>query len=223
MAETKEKTKMNLDRKLLELQKSVRGLEKNANSGSNSKFSYQYLSGGKLLGVVRPKMDELGLRLTQEVDLEHSTFTGPNAIIAWTFTWIDVESGERQPHKWLAVGSNSPLDKAMGSAATYAERYFLMKQLHLSTDADDTDALKDEDFSPKPQGAQQPQGSSALPRGVAGCNPNQFVNMAKKAASEGDDYYNKCISFLETNGSTGEGIEAFKFLVNQIKAESQAS
>lgn len=33
-------------------------------------------------------------------------------------------------------------DKSLGSAITYAERYFLLKQFHIATDKDDVDAPK---------------------------------------------------------------------------------
>ena len=46
--------------------------------------------------------------------------------------------------EFAANGMNA-FDKGLGSALTYAERYFLLKTLHIATDEDDVDALvKDE-------------------------------------------------------------------------------
>ena len=59
-----------------------------------------------------------------------------------TFTWIDAESGEKLPVKFGANGMNN-WDKGLGSALTYAERYFLLKFFHIATDEDDVDALPD--------------------------------------------------------------------------------
>lgn len=47
---------MGIYSKLLEIQRSVRALLPNAD-GNN----YKYISGSKVLGIVRPKMDELGV------------------------------------------------------------------------------------------------------------------------------------------------------------------
>lgn len=133
--------------KLLKIQRAVRGLDRDA-SGS----SYRYVSGSKLLGIVRPMMDELGLLLKQEVveirnerqDYTVSNGTKPKFEILTTlrmrFTWIDSESGERETCEFAANGQND-WDKGVGSALTYGERYFLLKFFHIATDEDDCDAI----------------------------------------------------------------------------------
>ena len=57
-------TNTELYKKLLELQKAVRGLFPEKQGGTGN---YKYVSGNKLLSVVRPKMDELGLLLKSEI------------------------------------------------------------------------------------------------------------------------------------------------------------
>uniref|UniRef100_UPI004056F593 ERF family protein n=1 Tax=Alistipes sp. TaxID=1872444 RepID=UPI004056F593 len=133
--------------KLLKLQKSVKGLDKDS-SGSN----YKYVSGSKLLGVLRPQMDELGLLLKQEVvaisneriDYEVGKDRRPKTEILTTlriqFTWIDVDTGETDVSEFAANGQND-FDKGVGSALTYSERYFLLKFFHIATDEDDCDFL----------------------------------------------------------------------------------
>jgi hypothetical protein len=54
------------------------------------------------------------------------------------FTWIDCESGESDINLFGANGQND-WEKGLGSALTYAERYFLLKYFHISTDEDDID------------------------------------------------------------------------------------
>ena len=145
-----------LYKKLLDLQKAVRGL------GKDSKVSsYEYVSGSKVLDAVRPKMDELGLLLVQQVDgieterTDYSVGSGTQSRqksemftkVAMTFTWIDCESGETLPVKFGATGQNG-WDKGLGSALTYAERYFLLKFFHIATDEDDVDARPSEDAKP---------------------------------------------------------------------------
>lgn len=134
--------------KLLELQQSVRGLLPDSTGGTGN---YRYVSGAKLLGVVRPKMDELGLLLKSEILEVTNTRTDytvgrdarPKAemhtCLRMRFTWIDTESGEREVCEWAANGQND-WDKGAGSAMTYGERYFLMKFFHIPTDEDDVDA-----------------------------------------------------------------------------------
>ena len=138
---------MNLYQKLVEIQKTVRGLGKNANASS-----YQYVSGSKVLEVIRPRMDELGVLLVQEIDaidnqrIDYMVKSGQKSellsMVTMTFTWIDAESGEKLPIKFGANGMNN-WDKGLGSALTYAERYFLLKFFHIATDEDDVDALPD--------------------------------------------------------------------------------
>ena len=144
---------MNLYQKLIEIQKGVRGLAPNAKAAT-----YNYVAGSKVLDFIRPKMDELGLLLVQQVDsidnerIDYQVKSGPKSEILskvmMTFTWIDSESGETLPVKFGANGQNS-WDKGLGSALTYAERYFLLKFFHIATDEDDVDALK-RDENPQP-------------------------------------------------------------------------
>ena len=54
------------------------------------------------------------------------------------FTWIDTESGEKDENLFGANGQND-WEKGLGSALTYAERYFLLKYFHIATDEDDID------------------------------------------------------------------------------------
>ena len=145
-----------LYQKLVTLQKTVRGLAPDAQGGSSS-AEYHYGSGSKVLDVVRPKMDELGLLLVQQVDsienerIDYQVRSGAKSEILtkvmMTFTWIDSESGETLPVGFGANGQNG-WDKGLGSALTYAERYFLLKFFHIATDEDDVDARKDEEASP---------------------------------------------------------------------------
>lgn len=133
-------------KKLLALQQAVVGLTKDKNGNS-----YQYISGDKILGIVRPKMDELGILLTIDVleanyaRQDYATKSGQKTEMFCTlrlrFTWIDTASGDTLPVEWASSGMNG-FDKGLGSALTYAERYFILKQLHIATDKDDVDAPK---------------------------------------------------------------------------------
>ena len=140
--------------KLLEIQKAVRALQKDAQA-----YNYNYVSGDKLLYFIRPKMDELGLLLLPEVlGLETREITyqqwdkGAKAMVekkeilyllTMRMTWTDVKDGETLSQEWRSSGMNA-FDKGYGSALTYGERYYLLKLFHIATDADDVDAVSAE-------------------------------------------------------------------------------
>lgn len=139
--------------KLLEIQKATRSLAPNV-SGQTGQAKYQYVSGAKLLGVIRPLMDQSGVILSQEIisidnaPINYNTTKGSKmemfTTIRLRFTWIDCEDGSSFSTEFAANGMNA-FDKGLGSALTYAERYYLMKFFHIATDEDDVDALvKDE-------------------------------------------------------------------------------
>jgi len=142
---------MAIYQKLLELQKAVVGLTKDKAGNS-----YQYVSGDKILSIVRPTMDKLGLLLVSEV-LDFS-FTRQDynlydkqgnpkpksemfCTLRMRFTWVDAETGDNLQCLWASSGMNN-WDKSIGSAMTYGERYFLLKFFHIATDKDDVDAPK---------------------------------------------------------------------------------
>lgn len=140
--------------KLLEIQKTVRALQKDAQA-----YNYNYVSGDKLLYFIRPKMDELGLLLLPEVlGLETREITyqqwdkGAKAMVekkeilyllTMRMTWTDVKDGETLSQEWRSSGMNA-FDKGYGSALTYGERYYLLKLFHIATDTDDVDAVSAE-------------------------------------------------------------------------------
>ncbi len=133
-------------KKLLALQQAIVGLTKDAKGNAGD-----YVSGNKLLGIVRPMMDKLGLLLTKDVleyhfePFEYQTKNGPKkemfCSLKMRFTWVDTESGDTLPVDWASSGCNG-IDKSIGSAYTYGERYFLLKQFGIATDKDDVDAPK---------------------------------------------------------------------------------
>lgn len=140
---------MSIYKKILEIQKSVKGLSKDKKS-----HNYDYVTGNKLLSFIKPIMDEQGLLLKTEVlEIENTrqdyqvwnkyekVFKPKNEILSkvmMRFTWVDSETGETDVNLFGANGQND-WEKGLGSALTYAERYFLLKYFHISTDEDDID------------------------------------------------------------------------------------
>ena len=134
---------MSIYKKLLDIQKEVVGLGKNK-KGNN----YEYVTGSKVLEHIKPLMNIKGLILKQEVlsidntRQDYQTRNGSKSEILskvmMRFTWVDCETGEKDENLFGANGQND-WEKGLGSALTYAERYFLLKYFHISTDEDDID------------------------------------------------------------------------------------
>lgn len=135
-------------KKLLTIQKKINGLGKDKKSNN-----YSYVTGDKVLGEIKPLMNELGLLLKQEVlsieneRMDYKTGIGTQyekpkseilSKVMMQFTWIDTETGEKDVNSFGANGQND-WEKGLGSALTYAERYFLLKYFHIATDEDDID------------------------------------------------------------------------------------
>jgi hypothetical protein len=139
---------MSIYKKLHKIQSQVLGLGKDK-AGQN----YQYVTGSKVIEHIKPLMNDLGLILKQEVlsiDNERQDyivgFGTPKertkseilSKVMMRFTWIDSETGEKDENLFGANGQND-WEKGLGSALTYAERYFLLKYFHIATDEDDID------------------------------------------------------------------------------------
>lgn len=141
-------------KKLLQIQKRLKAVSKDAQA-----YNYEYVSGDKLLDIVRPMMDELGLLLMPIVlqnNFEPITYKkwdkGAKQVVETTevlhslkmqWRWVDTEETEIIDIPFAAVGMNQ-FDKGYGSALTYAERYYLLKTFHISTSRDDVDYVSTE-------------------------------------------------------------------------------
>ena len=162
---------MSIYKKLLKIQQQVKGLSKDKKS-----HNYDYVTGNKLLSFIKPLMDIEGLLLKQEVLSIDNTREDYKIIakrwlkddegknyseeyekekseilskVMMKFTWIDTETGEKDENLFGANGQND-WEKGLGSALTYAERYFLLKYFHIPTDEDDIDNDKRQTSAPVP-------------------------------------------------------------------------
>ena len=152
---------MSVYKKMHQVQAATRSLAANT-EGQTGAARYNYVSGAKLLGVIRPLMDKLGLILLQEVveirnePITYATKSGEKTEMFTTahirFTWVDTDDGSQVVNDFFANGMNA-WDKGLGSALTYAERYYLMKTFHIATDEDDVDALVKEEAVREPSQA----------------------------------------------------------------------
>lgn len=140
---------MNIYQKIVEVRKSIEGFSKDKKS-----YGYEYVSGNQILRGIKGKMDELGLMLIPNLDYdtfkwekhEYVTSKGKEALdfiveARMTYIWINAENPEEKIEvPWICVGQQTDdISKAMGTAMTYNERYFLLKFFGLPTDEDDAD------------------------------------------------------------------------------------
>lgn len=138
--------------KLLSIQTEVESFVKNAKA-----FNYNYVDGNQVLEAIRPLMVLNKLILKQEVTkcentiIDYKTKSAEKrevlSSVSQRFTWVDCETGETDVNEFHANGMND-FDKGLGSALTYAERYFLLKYFHIPTDKDDPDAQKPREQQP---------------------------------------------------------------------------
>ena len=213
--------KRTLAQKLLELQKSVVKLSKNEKG-----YDYKFVSGSKLLSFIRPAMDELGLLLlpnTISVDqqivktLEAIPASGnykgrPEkyevlVTLTKTFTWVDTDSGETLKTTFIAQGCNG-WDKAIGSAETYAERYFLLKFFHIATDDDDVD---------KVNAIRSSQDDDDNKNAKKAAPAQEGQPKAKKVADLTEKAYNAWVEFAAMGKNTQDGLPARDGFINKFR------
>lgn len=140
---------MNLYQKIVEVRKSVKSFSKDTQS-----FGFKYVSGSQILSKMKDKMDEMQLLLIPSIDYttlhwekhNYTTAKGKEVMdfivtFKLTYTWINAEEPtETMATEWLALGQQTDdISKAVGTALTYNERYYLLKTLGLPTDEDDAD------------------------------------------------------------------------------------
>ena len=196
---------MSVYKKLAQVQASMRSLAPNA-EGQTGQARYGYVSGAKLLGVLRPLMDKHGLLLSQEVKgitntpITYTTKSGEKTEMFTSlhiqFTWIDADDGSTLVNDFHANGMNA-WDKGLGSALTYAERYYLMKFFHIATDEDDVDALiKEEAIAPAD--APKPGKKATAPRTAKQSLERNYIPMD-------EEQYWKCIAAYAQGRTTKTG------------------
>lgn len=194
-------TQKTLIKKLFDIQKSISTFatsEGSAKVNGQGKSEYQYTPGYKIVEDIRSKMDQNGIMLLQDVTKEenklieyplYKLINGTpmsfikkeiHMVLTVEYTWVDVESGEREgPFHIVASGANGT-DKSCASALSLAERYFLLKFFHITTrekddepDAHDSGNLPGIASSDQPRDAMAVRSYTAAPAPMAGAAPQQ--------------------------------------------------
>jgi len=138
-------TAANLCQRLVAVRAAIPGIAKDAQTQSAGRF--KYVSSNNILSAIRPLMDEQRVLLEVRV-------TGHNLLDKWRgndkqnehltelemeFVWVNADNPEeRIACSWYGQGLDTG-EKGVGKAATYAEKYFLLKFFNIPTDEDDPD------------------------------------------------------------------------------------
>ena len=150
MATTKE---MTLHQKILKIADMAGVLQK-----SKSGYSYKYVPEEDIQAKVTAGLQKYGVMLYDSIvpgTLNVTPYTYEkydpkikankpvNEVIVsadMTYTWVNAEKPEeRVETTWAFVGQMEDAAQAMGAGLTYANRYYLMKQLQLATTESDPD------------------------------------------------------------------------------------
>lgn len=141
MSETK-----NIHQRINEAKHSMEGFIKD-----KAGYQYKYVSGSQVLHKLNPELYKHGINITFKTsDAKYETV---NVVVKgkekteyvvslnvhYTITNTD-NSEEKIESTIFAIGQQDDPSKALGTALTYSERYFLMKFFGLPTDEDDADA-----------------------------------------------------------------------------------
>ena len=158
---------LNLFQKLVEVRKHIPTLRKDGNG-----YKYSYVTGSQILAGIQDSMNNLGILLFPRVDTQNvekeevttgkgKTSTQFRVYGKMTYTWINADNPTETLEVPFMYGAiNEDVAKAIGSALTYAERYFLIKSFNLPTDNEDPD-YNQQNYQQQPQrqyrNQQQPQ------------------------------------------------------------------
>lgn len=147
--------KLNIYQKLVLIKSSIKGFHKDVKAGNENYGGYEYVSGSQVLRAIKDKMNELGVLLIPDIDYntmkwqtyDYITSKGKKktdfiVTMKMTYSWVNAEfPDDRIVCNWVCMGQQTDdISKAVGTAISYNERYFLLKFLGLPTDEDDADA-----------------------------------------------------------------------------------
>lgn len=144
---------LNLHQKILKIANMAGVLQKTKNG-----FSYKYVPEEDIQAKVTSGLQKFGVMLYttivpgtlkvtpyhyEKYDTRIKGVKPVNEVIVsaeTTYTWVNVDNPEeRVETTWAFVGQMEDAAQAMGAGLTYANRYYLMKQLQLATTESDPD------------------------------------------------------------------------------------
>lgn len=131
---------MTLYERLLAIRIAVELIKKD---DKNEHFNFTFASSSNVLKQLRALMDKYRVLLIPSVLKQDARVLGPNKLLTemtFKYTWVSVDNpgDERIECQWYGQGVDSG-ERGVGKAATYSEKYFLLKFFNIPTDDDDPD------------------------------------------------------------------------------------
>lgn len=113
-------------------------------------YKYTYVSGSQVLHKLNPELNKHGINITFRTSQPtYEMFKNNKGNLEFLvslnvhYTITNTDNPEEQIESEIyAIGHQDDASKALGTALTYSERYFLMKFFGLPTDEDDADAKR---------------------------------------------------------------------------------
>lgn len=171
---------MNIYQKLVEVRKSVDYLQKVSQG-----HGFKYTGSSQVLSSVRQKMNEVGLLLIPSIATaecrDHTTGGGKTwkfTELTMTMTWVNAEKPEESIMcMWYGQGMDD-MEKGVGKALTYAEKYFMLKFFNIPTDLDDPDAFIPKEEKAKYVATEPARVEETKPEPVAAPAPRKMSDPA---------------------------------------------
>ena len=135
MNKEKQQPALTLYQKLIEIRKEVEYVQHDADG-----HRFKYSSDTAIIAAIRPKMDQLGVILDQEM-VNCELVDGKKCRVDFLYHWIDSATGETIVRKQTMFDADAS-EQGLGKAMTYGLRYFLYKSMLVATASDDPDVYK---------------------------------------------------------------------------------
>lgn len=141
----------NIYKRINEAKHSMEGFTKD-----KAGYQYKYVSGSQVLHKLNPELHKHGITITFKTS--EAKYETVNVVVKGKekteyvvslnvhYTITNNDNPEDKIESTIfAIGQQDDPSKALGTALTYSERYFLMKFFGLPTDEDDADAKEKQD------------------------------------------------------------------------------
>ena len=196
MEKKKPQPNLNLYQKLIEIRKEVEYMQKDSDG-----YKFTYASDTAIIGAIRPKMDELGVFLDQEmVSVE---VVGAKCVkVDFLYRWVNAENPTDVIERKQTMFDHDASEQGLGKAMTYGMRYFLYKSLLVATASDDPDLHQQKIQARKPKA----------------CLSQDQVGQIMALIGDREDLFKLVVEHYKVGDISAIAADQFNTILNVIKA-----